>query len=119
MPTPTDTESSSEHPHGITMAAGKFVYRQLVERWKKGEDVSDASIAQLVDEQDLWLVDEWTHLGCCIVICLENAKLVENYKKGNQKVFEALVGKTIKYANMTVDAELIRELLPLVIEAHF
>jgi Asp-tRNA(Asn)/Glu-tRNA(Gln) amidotransferase B subunit len=112
-----DTET--EFSRGITLAAGKFIYRQIVERHKRGEDTSNLSINQMVDDQELWLVDEWAHLGCCIVICLENTKLVETYKKGNQKVFESLVGKTIKYANMTVEPELIRELLPLVIEAHF
>ncbi len=104
---------------GITMTAAKFIYRLIVEKNKQGEDTSNIQIIDLIEEHGLWLADEWTHLGCCIVVCLENQKLVENYKKGNQKVFEALVGKTIKYANMTVEPELIRELLPLVIDVHF
>lgn len=74
---------------------------------------------EIADAKDLWLADEWTHVGYCIVVCLENQKLVEAYKKGNAKVFDALLGKTIKLSNMTVDPELIRELLPLIISAYF
>jgi Asp-tRNA(Asn)/Glu-tRNA(Gln) amidotransferase B subunit len=108
-----------EDTRGITMAAGKFVYKQLVERYKKGEDTSNISPQDLVEEQDLWLVDEWTHVGFCIMTCLDNPKLIESYNKGNHKVMDALLGKTIKLANMTVDAELVKELLPMIIAAHF
>lgn len=93
------------------MAAAKFVYKQI--SW------TDKNPIDVVNELDLWLADEWTHLGFCILVCLENQKLVDNYKKGNVKVFDALLGKVIKMANMTVDPELVRELLPLVIAAHF
>lgn len=104
---------------GITMAAGKFVYKQIVERHKSGEDTSNINPIDLVNEQDLWLADEWTHVGFCILTCLDNPKLIDSYNKGNQKVMDALLGKTIKFANMTVDAELVKELLPLIIAAHF
>lgn len=57
MPTLNDTESNPEQSAGITMAAGKFIYRQLVERWNAGEDVTNVSINQMVDDQNLWLVD--------------------------------------------------------------
>jgi Asp-tRNA(Asn)/Glu-tRNA(Gln) amidotransferase B subunit len=50
---------------------------------------------------------------------LENKKLVDSYVKGNHKVLDAWLGKTIKIANMTADPELIKELLPIIIEAHF
>ncbi len=97
--------------NGITMAAAKFVYNKI-----KG---SDKNPLDVVNEFDLWLADEWTHVGFCCLTCIESQKLVEQYKKGNLKVFDSLVGKTIKMANMTVDPELVRELLPLIIQAHF
>jgi len=103
----------------ITMAAAKYVYKHLVELHKKGEDTSNFNIINFVDENHLWMVDEWTHVGCCIVVCLDNAKLIDSLNKGQNKVLESLIGKTIKYANMTVDAELIRELLPIIIEVYF
>lgn len=99
---------------GISGSAAKFVYKQMVDRHNLGINPED-----IVNEYDLWLVDEWTHVGCCIVVCLENLKLVEGYKKGNQKLADALVGRTMKFANMTVDAELIRELMPLIINAYW
>ena len=76
-------------------------------------------VIEFVNKNDLWLVDEWTHLGLCIVICLENTKLIDSYLKGNLKVLDALMGKVIRLSNMTVDPELIKELLPLVIAVHF
>lgn len=60
------------------MAAAKFVYKQIMGTDKNPIDV--------VNEHDLWLVDEWAHVGHCIVLSLENQKLVETYKKDNQKV---------------------------------
>lgn len=108
-----------EDGRGITMAAAKFIYKQIVERYKKGEDTSTINPADLVEEQQLWLADEWTHVGFCIMTCLENQKLIDTYNKGNHKVMDALLGKTIKMANMTVDAELIKELLPGIIAAYF
>lgn len=104
---------------GITNAAAKAIYKELVERGKVGEDTSQLEILALVEEQELWLSDEWTHVGHCIVVCLENKKLIDQYNKGNKKVMDALIGKTIKAANMTVDAELVKELMPLIIEAYF
>jgi len=101
------------------MAAVKFIYRHLVDLHKKGEDTSNFNIINFIDENDLWLADEWTHVGCCIVVCLDNTKLIASLNKGQTKVLESLIGKTIKYANMTVDAELIRELLPIIIEVYF
>lgn len=111
--------SEEVEERGITMAAAKFIYKQIVERHKKGEDTSTISPTDLVEEQQLWLADEWTHVGFCILTCLENPKLIESYNKGNHKVMDALLGKTIKAANMTVDAELVKELLPGIIEAYF
>lgn len=93
------------------MAAAKFVYKQLIGK-------PDLTPLDVVIEHDLWLVDEWTHLGLCIVVCLENPKLIQSFQK-NPKILDSLLGKVIKLSNMTVDPELIRELLPLVIEAHF
>ena len=104
---------------GITNAAAKAVYKQLVDRSKTGEDTSSVEILPLIEEQDLWLADEWTHVGHCILTCLDNKKLIDSYNKGNKKVMDALIGKTIKSANCTVDAELVKELMPLIIEAHF
>lgn len=101
----------TEDTHGITMAAAKWVYKHI--------SGTDKNPIDVVNEFDLWLVDEWTHVGICCIVCLENQKLVDTYKKGNVKVFDSLVGKTIKMANMTVDPELVRELLPLIIQVHF
>jgi Asp-tRNA(Asn)/Glu-tRNA(Gln) amidotransferase B subunit len=96
---------------GITMAAAKFVYNKI-----KGTNQDPLDV---VNEFDLWMVDEWTHVGICCLVCIDNQKLVDTFKKGNVKVFDSLVGKSIKMANMTVDPELIRELLPLIIQVHF
>lgn len=96
------------------MSAAKFVYKQLAANPDKNQ-----SPEQIVKENDLWLVDEWTHVGYCIIVCLENPKLIESFNKGNSKILDALLGKVIKLSNMTVDAELIKELLPLVIQNHF
>lgn len=104
---------------GITMPAAKFIYKLIVMRHKNGEDTSEISPTSLVEENELWLVDEWTHVGYCIVVCLENKKLIDTYNKGNHKILDSLIGKTIKLANMTVDPELIKELMPGIIEAYF
>lgn len=113
-------ETTEELPsRSITMAAAKFVYKLIVLRHKNGEDTSNISPTDLVEENELWLVDEWTHVGYCIVVCLESKKLIDTYNKGNHKVLDSLIGKTIKLANMTVDPELIKELMPGIIEAYF
>lgn len=113
------TTTEPETSKGITNAAAKSIYKEIVERGKAGEDTSQIDILALVELHDLWLADEWTHVGHCIVVCLENKKLIEQYNKGNKKVMDALIGKTIKAANMTVDAELVKELMPLIIESYF
>lgn len=95
----------------ITNAAAKFVYKQMIGN-------PELKPLDIVIEHDLWLVDEWTHVGLCIVVCLENIKLVNSYAK-NPKILEALLGKIIKLSNMTVDPELIKELLPLIIKSYF
>lgn len=105
------TSDGNAEVQSITMTAAKFVYKQIIGTDKNPIDV--------VEEHNLWLADEWTHVGFCCLVCLESQKLVETYKKGNNKVFDSLVGKVIKMANMTVDPELIRELLPGIIERHF
>lgn len=101
------------------MGACKVIYKQLVDRYKNGEDTSAIDPIDLANDQDLWLIDEWSHVGYCIVTCLDNPKLIETYNKGGHKVLDTLIGKTIKLANMTVDAELIKELMPMIIAAHF
>lgn len=71
---------------GISQSAAKHVYKQMAARYKAGEE-------------DLWLGDMWTHLGYCITICLENPKLVQAFSKGQAKIMETLIGKTVKAAN--------------------
>lgn len=112
-------DNFDENIPGITMAAAKFVFKMIVERGKKGEDTSNIQIIDIVNEHDLWLVCEWTHVGFCCLVCLDNKKLIESYNKGNHKIMDTLIGKTIKMANMTVDPELVKELMPLIIGAHF
>lgn len=102
---------------GITMSAAKFVYKQLAEATKNNQP--NPNVIDIVNDQELWLSDEWTHVGFIILVCLENQKLIDTYNKGNLKIIDSILGKTIKFANMTVDAELIRELIPLVIQRHF
>jgi Asp-tRNA(Asn)/Glu-tRNA(Gln) amidotransferase B subunit len=99
---------------GISKSAAKFVYSILVDRKNLESKPED-----IVNEYDLWLADEWAHVGCCIVVCLDNMKLVEGYKKGNKKLADALVGRTMKFANMTIDAELVQELMPLIINRYW
>lgn len=111
--------SDESQSRGITMAAAKFIYKLIVIHHKNGEDTSQISPLDLVEENGLWLVDDWTHVGYCIVVCLENKKLIDTYNKGNHKVLDSLIGKTIKLANMTVDPELIKEIMPGIIEAYF
>lgn len=117
--TPVMNADTTLETKGITNGAAKSIYKELVERGKAGEDTSTIEVLDLIEEQDLWLSDEWTHVGNCIVVCLDNKKLIDNYNKGNIKVLDALIGKTIKAANSTVDAELIKELMPLIIAVHF
>jgi Asp-tRNA(Asn)/Glu-tRNA(Gln) amidotransferase B subunit len=95
----------------ISNSAAKFIYKRLMNH-------PDLDPEQIAEEQDLWLADEWTHVGYCILTCLDNQKLVEGFKK-NPKMLDSLIGKTMKAANMTVDAELIRELMPLIVKAYF
>jgi Asp-tRNA(Asn)/Glu-tRNA(Gln) amidotransferase B subunit len=100
---------------GISPAAAKLIYKQMVEGNERGEELQPT---QLAEAQGLWIADEWTHVGMCILVCLDNKKLANNYKSGQLKVLDTLVGKTIKFANMTVDGELIKELMPLIINAY-
>jgi Asp-tRNA(Asn)/Glu-tRNA(Gln) amidotransferase B subunit len=100
---------------GISLAAAKIIYKKMVEANKHGQELDPAEIAEA---DGLWISDEWTHVGMCIVICLDNKKLVQAYRSGQTKVLDTLVGKTIKFANMTVDGELIKELMPLIIAAY-
>lgn len=104
---------------GITYTAGKLLYRTIVERYKAGEDTSQLDPADLAEEMGLWLADEWTHLGHCLVTCIENPKLVKAFQAGQTKVLQTLIGKAMKSANMTVDAEVLQEMLPWVIERYF
>lgn len=95
------------------------MYRKLVELFdKETQTPTTKTVAEIIEENDLWIVDDWTHVGLCILICLENKKLVNNYKAGQTKVLDTLVGKTIKFANMTVDGEYIKELMPLIIQSY-
>lgn len=110
---------SEEHSPGITMAAAKYVLKIMVEKHKAGEDTSSINIQDIVDEHNLWMADDWSHIGYIIVTCLESTKLVASYNKGNMKVFDSLLGKTIKNSNMTTDPEFIREMLPIVISTYF
>lgn len=103
--------------NGITISAAKFVYKQLAEATKNNKP--ELNVIDIVNDQDLWLSDEWTHVGFIILVCLENQKLIDSFNKGNLKIIDSILGKTIKFANMTVDAELIRELIPLIIQRHF
>lgn len=97
---------------GISPAAAKFVYKTIRGTFKSPRDV--------VEELDLWVVDEWTHVGFCVLVCLENKKIVDSYiKKGDVKLLDTLTGKVMQIANNTVDAKLIKELLPDVIAVNF
>src|SRR5438445_405051 len=106
------TKKSDMETSGITLTAAKFLYKGIVERYRAGEDTSNVSLTDLVEEHSLWVADEWSHVGFCIIVCLENSKLIDSYNKGNVKVLDVLIGKTVKFANMTVDPELIKELMP-------
>lgn len=119
MTSASTVEPTINDTKGITMAAAKSIYKELVTRFKAGEDSFAIDVYKLIEGQDLWLSDEWTHVGHCIVVCLNNKKLIGTYNKGNNKILDSLIGKTIKEANMTVDAELIKELMPLIIKTYF
>jgi hypothetical protein len=108
-----------EESHGITMPAAKYIFKMCAEHFNKTDTLLDKTPTELAEEHDLWMADCWTHLGYTIVTCLESPKLVEAYLKGNAKVLDSLLGKTIKSANMTVDPEYIKELIPLVIDKWF
>jgi len=101
------------------MSACKSIYKTYVDHYNNTQQYLATTPTELADDHDLWMADCWTHLGHTIVTCLENTKLVEAYIKGNVKVLDSLLGKTIKCANMTVDPEYIRELIPLVINKWF
>lgn len=104
---------------GITMAACKFIYRLYVDHFDKTGQYLEKTVTELAEEYDLWVVDGWSHLGYAIVTCLENPKLIDSYNKGNQKVLDTLIGKTVRSANMTVDPELIKEIIPHIITKWF
>jgi Asp-tRNA(Asn)/Glu-tRNA(Gln) amidotransferase B subunit len=108
-----------ESSPGITMAAAKYVLKIMVEKHKAGEDTESINIQDIIDEHNLWMADEWSHIGYIIVTCLESTKLVAAYNKGNIKVFDSLLGKTIKMSNMTTDPDFIREMLPVIINQYF
>ena len=57
------------------MSAAKFVYKQLAEATKNND--FDKSVIEIVAGQDLWLADEWVHVGYIILVCLENQKLID------------------------------------------
>jgi len=102
---------------GISATAAKTVYRLLVESYRATGQCPD--VYDIVESNDLWLSDEWTHVGHVVLTCLGNQKLIEQYHKGNVKTLDVLLGKTLKAANMTLDAGLVRDLVPLVIERHW
>lgn len=112
-------EVTKEETRGITMAGAKFIFRICVEHFNKTGQFLEKPAAEIADEHDLWLVDEWTHLGYAIVTCLNNPKLVTSFLKGNTKVLDTLLGMTIRSANMTVDPEYIKEMIPAVIDRWF
>ena len=114
-----DWYAPAEKLPGITMAAAKSISKICAEHFNKTGTLLDKTPIELAEEHDLWMADCWTHLGYTIVTCLESPKLVEAYLKGNAKVLDSLLGKTIKSANMTVDPEYIKELIPLVIDKWF
>ena len=100
-----------ENNRGISASAAKYVYKQI-----SGTSLSPIDI---VENNNLWIVDEWTHVGYCIMICIDNQKMIDSYKKGNTKMLDTLTGKVIQLANMTCDARLIKELMPDIIATHF
>jgi Asp-tRNA(Asn)/Glu-tRNA(Gln) amidotransferase B subunit len=104
---------------GITMAGAKFIFKLNADHFNKTGQHLKKTIVELADEHDLWMVDGWSHLGYAIVTCLENPKLVDSYNKGNQKVLDTLIGKTVRSANMTVDPELIKDMIPHIITKWF
>jgi Asp-tRNA(Asn)/Glu-tRNA(Gln) amidotransferase B subunit len=103
---------------GITMPACKYIYKKLVDYYEKNNQICPTDVEDFAEAEGLWAVDEWGHVGACIVTCLDNKKLVNQYKLGQVKVLDTLVGKTIKQAFMTVDGELIKELMPLIINHY-
>lgn len=104
---------------GITMAAAKYILEQLTKDQSLGINTDNLIASDLITQHDLWIVDGWSHVGYVIVTCLENPKLVDSINKGNLKVIDTIMGKTIRSANMTVDPNVIRELVPLVIKRWF
>jgi Asp-tRNA(Asn)/Glu-tRNA(Gln) amidotransferase B subunit len=76
-------------------------------------------LSTLIEKENLWLCDEWGHLGYAIVTCIQNEKLVKSYCAGKIKLLDNLIGITIKNSNMTLQPELVKELLPKIIERWF
>ena len=61
-----------------------------------------------------------THIGYCILVCLENTKILISYKKnGYVKLLDTLTGKVMQLANNTVGAKFTKELLPNIIAVNF
>lgn len=104
---------------GITPSAAKFIMKFYLDEFNKTGIVSAISPIQLVEQYDLYIADGWTILGYCIVTCLNNSKLLDQYLGGKIKMLDTLVGMTVKLSNMTADAATIKDLLPVVIERYF
>lgn len=111
----TDPQNPS---NGISPAASKIVYKHLVSLYNKEGKISDKTVLEVIEELYLWSWDDWTHVGACILVCLENKKLVNNYKAGQDKILDTLVGKTMKLAAGRADGEYIKELMPLIIQSY-
>ena len=104
---------------GITPGAAKHLMKFYIEELRTTGTASALSPTELVDSQHLWMADGWTHLGCCLVVCLNNSKMVEQYVGGKVKILDNLIGMTVKFSNMTVDASIVKEMMPIVIETYF
>ena len=101
------------------MAAAKHIFKMCVEHFNKTGAIIDKTPTEMAEEYDLWIADEWTQLGFIIVVCLDNKKLIDSFIKGNNKVLDTLIGKTIKLSNMTAEPDFIKEMIPQVIDRWF
>lgn len=103
----------------ITQGAAKFIWKTYVNFHKENGSILNKTPTEIVIENNLWLVDEWSHFGYCIVSCLENPKMIESYKKGKHQVIDSLIGKAVKSSSLTTDPIFLKELMPIVIERYF
>jgi Asp-tRNA(Asn)/Glu-tRNA(Gln) amidotransferase B subunit len=96
---------------GITIQCAKYVLHIMC---KTGEDP-----LSIVEKNNLFVADAWTHIGHCFTACCDNMDLVDKVKLGDKKSIDPLVRIIAKMNDLTIDIPLIRYMIPIIIKSFF